>query len=141
MSQIKEDGKQIPTPEERYYEIMSTLHDCHYNSNLLCRIVGFHIEDEESMLDFDARVLPPPIIKSGYNNPAHIKDGHIYLDGQLYKPIPISTLAITYFGKNFKSYKINVERFMDKLIDVSVVISTEQFHKKPYAIVLDYERL
>jgi hypothetical protein len=117
---------------------MNTLHDCHYNSNLLCQIVGFQIEDEEHMLDFDARVLPPPLIKSGYNNRAHVKEGHIYLDGQLYKPIPISTLAITYFGTNFSQYKIDVERFMDKLINVSVYIN-KKFSKK--IIILGYEIL
>ncbi len=98
---------------------MNTLQDCHYNSNLLCHTVGFHIEDEH-MLNFNARILPPPEIKSGFNNPARVKDGHIYLDGQLYKPIPMSKLAITYFGRNFQQYKIDIERFMDKLIEVSV---------------------
>jgi len=73
------------------------------------------------MLDFDARILPPPEIKSGCNNSARIKDGRIHLEGQLYKPIPISTLAITYFGTNFEKYKTNVERFMDKLIDVNIL--------------------
>jgi hypothetical protein len=73
------------------------------------------------MLDFDARILPPPEIKSGCNNLARVKDGRIHLEGQLYKPIPISTLAITYFGTNFKQYKTDVERFMDKLIDVNIL--------------------
>jgi hypothetical protein len=105
---------------------MDTLHDCDYNSNLLCRIVGFHIgdnvdDDDEHMLDFDARVLPPPEIKSGFNNLASVKDGRIHLEGELYKPIPISTLAITYFGTNFEQYKSDVERFMDKLIEVNFV--------------------
>jgi len=98
---------------------MNTLKDCHYNSNVLCRAVGFYINDE-CMLDFDARILTPPEIKSGCNNLAHVKDGHIYLEGQLYKPIPISKLAITYFGTNFERYKPDVERFIDKFVGVSI---------------------
>jgi hypothetical protein len=115
---IKEEGKQIPTPEERYYKILHTLQDCNYNSRLLCRKIGFKIEDQY-MFDFNARILTPPEIKSGCNNLARVKDGRIYLEGQLYKPLPISTLAITYFGTDFKQYKSVVEKFMDKLVEVS----------------------
>jgi hypothetical protein len=99
---------------------MDTLCSCDYNSNLLCRTVGFHINSIEEMLEFDARILPSPSIKSGSNNQARVDNGRIFLDGHLFKPKPISTLAITYFGSNFDRNKKDMEKFIDKLVDVSI---------------------
>jgi hypothetical protein len=99
---------------------MDTLSSCDYNSNLLCRTVGFHINSTEEMLEFDARVLPSPSIKSGPTNPARVDNGRIFLDGHLFTPKPISTLAITYFGSNFERNKNDMEKFIDKLVDVSI---------------------
>jgi len=99
---------------------MDTLSSCDYNSNLLCRTVGFHINSIKEMLQFDARILPSPSIKSVPTNQARVDNGRIFLDGHLFKPKPISTLAITYFGSDFKRNKRDFEKFIDKLVDVSI---------------------
>jgi hypothetical protein len=117
---------------------MDTLRKCDYNStsNLLCRVVGFNVSNTE-MLELDARILTQPEIISAPNYPARINNGRILLDGQLYRPIPISSLAITYFGPNFAQYKPAVDQFTDKLIEVSSlsITSVIQFFVLGYAIL------
>jgi len=110
--------KHIPTPEECYNQIVNTLYNCDYNTNLLCQAVGFHIDDEE-MLDFNARILVSPIIKTGLKYQAHVDEGQILLGGHICAPKPISTLAVTYFGTNFAQNKTNFNRFTDVLVNVS----------------------
>ncbi|CAF4446089.1 unnamed protein product, partial [Adineta steineri] len=111
----QEGRNHIPTPEKRYYKIRNTLRDCDYNSNLLCQVIGFHVDNNE-MLELDARILMSPKIISGLNHPARVDNGRIFLDGQLYVPKLISTLAITYFGTNFDDNKSYFDYFTDTLV-------------------------
>ncbi|CAF3582060.1 unnamed protein product [Adineta steineri] len=113
----QEGRNHIPTPEKRYYKIRNTLRDCDYNSNLLCQVIGFHVGNNE-MLELDARILMSPKIISGLNHPARVDNGRIFLDGQLYVPKLISTLAITYFGTNFDDNKSYFDYFTDTLVGV-----------------------
>ncbi|CAF1151082.1 unnamed protein product [Adineta steineri] len=117
-SQIQEGGNYVPTPEERYLRITNTIKSCNYNSSLLCQALGFYITNIDEMLEFDARILTPPRIKSGLHYPAHVDNGVIFLGGHIFTPKPISNLAITYFGRNFKGNESVVDVFVHTLIDV-----------------------
>lgn len=99
---------------------MNTLQECTYNSNILCQAVQFHIDDRE-MLQLNSRILTQPIIQTDLNHQANVRIGRIPLDGHLFTPQPISHLAITYFGQNFPRNKSVVERFMDDLVNVSLI--------------------
>ncbi|UJR32710.1 hypothetical protein I4U23_020169 [Adineta vaga] len=111
-----ECGKKIPSPEERYYEIKDTLQECNYNTNVLCQNIGFHVVDEE-MLQFNARILPEPYIRSDLYHYSRINNGRIFLDGHLYVPKPILALGITYIGTYFKENKYYFRNFADKLVE------------------------
>ncbi|CAF1244396.1 unnamed protein product [Rotaria sordida] len=114
---VPEAGRYILTPEECYYQIMSTLYDCDYNTNPLCQAVGFHVDNEE-MLDFDARILVLPTIKTGVAYWAELVEGEIHLGGRVHTHKLISNLAITYFGTNYNQNKDNIQRFTDILVEV-----------------------
>ncbi|UJR29319.1 hypothetical protein I4U23_010532 [Adineta vaga] len=115
---MQNDNTHIPTPEERYNYTRHVLDHCEYNSSLLCQAVGLHIDDDE-MLEFNAGILPLPYIKTSLKYQAHIDvdSGQILLDERLQKPKSISTLAVTYFGRDFQGRKEVFDLFTDKLID------------------------
>lgn len=96
------------------------MQECDYNSNVLCQTIGFEIVDDE-MLQFDARLLHPPSIRSGPDHPARVDKGRILLDEHLFEPKPIEKLAITYFGTDFDKYKIGFNRFADVLKEVCLI--------------------
>ena len=100
---------------------MNALDKCDYNSvaNRLCREVDFRIDDT-AMLQVNARVLTQPQVLTGVNSQANVRIGRIPLDGHLFTPKPLSTLAIAYFGPDPEQHKNVMEEFSKTLLNVSV---------------------
>ncbi|CAF1492555.1 unnamed protein product [Rotaria sp. Silwood1] len=115
--EAQQPRKYIPKPYERYNAIMNMLRKCDYNSrsNRLCREVGFKIDDNQ-MLSLSARVLTQPQIETGPNSRANVRIGRIPLDGHLFTPKPLLTLAITYFGNDIEREKDLMRAFTDTLL-------------------------
>ncbi|CAF0808695.1 unnamed protein product [Rotaria sordida] len=87
----------IPTPDQRYRDIMSSLQSCDYRSPPtlpLCKAVQLTVDDTEMKL-IKARILPPPIIN---NNHAEITMGRINLKGKFVDPYKLKSIAFVYFG-------------------------------------------
>ena len=100
---------------------MNAVKTCTYNSpdNQLCRGVGFRIEDDE-MMNISCRVLKQPTIQSDGNHFAQLRNGRIHLNGFLFDPQPISSLAITYFGRNYSRQTSEIKSFIETLIEVNI---------------------
>ncbi|CAF1157882.1 unnamed protein product [Adineta ricciae] len=88
----------IPSPDQRYKDIMSSLRSCNYASPPklpLCKAVQLSVDDREMKL-IKARVLPPPVIN---NNHADINMGRINLRGRFFEPYKLKSVAFVYFGR------------------------------------------
>ncbi|CAF1356132.1 unnamed protein product [Rotaria sordida] len=87
-------------------KLLSRTNKCDYKStsNLLCRIVGFTINNDE-MSELNAQILTQSQILSGYNYPVRINNGRIHLNRFLFQPKPISKLTIIYFGTDYERQK------------------------------------
>jgi hypothetical protein len=88
------------------------------------------------MLEFDARILTPPIIRSGLHYQANVDNGTIFLGGHIFTPKLISNLAITYFGPNFEQDNSTFNVFADTLINVSFLLMKELPVEKSHKEVL-----
>ncbi|CAF0953109.1 unnamed protein product [Adineta ricciae] len=129
--EAQQPRKYIPKPTERYVNIMDTVRKCNFNSpsNVLCREVGFQIEDNE-MLKLNGRVLTQPQIFTGQNSTANVRIGRIPLDGHLFTPKPLSALAITYFGSNSQRDSQAMDEFVRVLLDGLKTYHVDVKHEK-----------
>ncbi len=92
------------------------------------------------MVELDARILTPPEIVSGPNHPARINNGRILLDGELYRPVPISNLSITYFGIQSEVDENFPTQFTKKLVEVSLGL-LKMYDKRINLFILGYEKI
>ena len=92
------------------------------------------------MVELDARILTQPEIVSGPSHPAPINNGRILLDGELYRPVPISNLSITYFGIQSQEDEIFSMQFSKKLVEVSFRW-LKMFYKRINLFILGYEKI
>ncbi|CAF5146925.1 unnamed protein product, partial [Rotaria sp. Silwood1] len=64
-----------------------------------------------------------------------IHNGHIYVNGYLYEPKPITKLAITYFGTDYRRNQASFERFSQTLLDtmgeLNIVVNHYECKRNP----------
>ncbi|CAF2760829.1 unnamed protein product [Rotaria sp. Silwood2] len=106
----------IPTPDQRYKDIMSSLRSCNYQSPPtlpLCHAVQLTVDDSEMKL-IKARILPPPVIN---NNHAEITMGRINLKGKFVDPYQLKSIAFVYFGPPPPPLSAQRKTLMEKFVE------------------------
>ncbi|CAF3322893.1 unnamed protein product [Rotaria socialis] len=105
----------IPTPEQRYRDIMSSLKSCQYRAPPtlpLCKAVQLSVDDKEMKL-IKARILDPPVIN---NNNAEITMGRINLKGRFVAPFKITSITFVYFGPIVSPLPAPKKELMEKFV-------------------------
>ncbi|CAF0780555.1 unnamed protein product [Adineta steineri] len=121
----------IPSPDQRYRDIMSSLRACNYRSPPtlpLCQAVQLTVDDGEMKL-ISARLLPAPVIN---DNNADINMGRINLRGKFVEPYRLKTIAFTYFGPPPPPLAAEKKTLMGKFVD-SFHKMAKQFRLGPIA--------